>query len=323
MSKEPQSLERTGRWRYLAALAVGVASGAFMLASMKNYVNGVTQQMGGIAICAMPLLLGIMAGRFRPDHPISAGLIMATLALVGGLPLLGEGALCVVVVAPIYLLVSAVTGGITGAIVRGRRLPPGPFVVLLLFLPAVGTWLEPQLLRGPRPVVTIADSVVVDAPRDVVWATISRLNLGFPERPTAPPAALLSALLPRPIALTGAGVARGDFRRIVFDNGTLLATVTRSEPHRRFDIDLRVEQAGREFFDHWAELLDATFTFDEVAGGRTLITHATRYRPRVSPRWYFEPIERLFAKTIQSFLLDEFARQRFVGPANGMALAAQ
>ena len=325
MTYGPQSIlvSERGRWRYLVALAVGVASGAFILACMKNYVKGGTQQMGAIAICAMPVLLGIMAGRFRPDRPMRTALIMTAIALVGGLPILGEGAICVIVICPLYLIVGVVTAGITGAVVRGRRLPPRLFEIVLLLVPAVGIRLESQLLREPRDVVTIADSIVVDAPRDAVWSTVSRLELHLSERPSTLPARVLTAMLPRPTALVGEGVSVGDVRRVVFDNGTLLATVTRSEPLRRFDIDLRVEQAGREFFDHWAELLNATFTFDEIPGGRTLITHATRYRPRVSPRWYFEPLERLFAKKVQAFLLEEFARQRFAVPAEPTALAAR
>lgn len=106
---------------------------------------------------------------------------------------------------------------------------------------------------------------------------------------------------------------------MVFDNGSLLATVTRSEPPRRFDIDLRVEEAGREFFDHWAQLMDASFSFDALPDGRTRLTHATRYRPRVAPRWYFEPLERFFASKVQGSLLREFGRQRFGAPDLGAA----
>ena len=314
----------TRRWIYLVALAVGVASGLFIMASTKRYVDGFTQQMGGIMICAMPFLLGLMAGMFRPDHPIWTGLILTALALAGGLPLLGEGAVCLVVIAPVYIVVGMLVAGITGAIVRGRWRPPGTLAILLLLLPAAGTWAEPRLFRGPRPVVTIADSVVVDAPRAAVWATVSHLTLDIPERPLTGPAALLAAALPRPVALVGDGINPGDLRRVVFDNGTLLATVTRSEPLRRFEIDLRVERAGREFFDHWAQLMDSTFTFEDLPGGRTLITHATRYRPRVFPRWYFEPFERLFAKKVQGFLLEEFVRQRFIERSRGgQALAAR
>ena len=38
-------------------------------------------------------------------------------------------------------------------------------------------------------------------------------------------------------------------------------------------------------------------------------SHATRYRPRLAARWYFEPLERFFASKVQGYLLKEFVRQ--------------
>ena len=319
----------SGRWRYLASLGVGIASAMFILANEKQYVSGASVQIGMSAICAMPFLMGIAAGLFRPQRPIRTSLVMAGLALVGSAPLFGEGAACMIGIAPFYLVAAIIPAAITGAIVRGRRLPPGLFAILLLIVPALGTWVEPHLLPKERPIVTITDSIVVDAPREDVWTTVSRLELHIPDPRasaltlTSMPRHLLATILPRPIAILGEGVSVGAVRRVVFDNGTLQATVTRSEPLRRFDVDLRVAESGREFFDHWAQMLDATFTFEPLAGGKTLITHATRYRPRVFPRWYFEPLERYFAKKMQAFLLDEFVRQRFDGAADRPQLAAR
>jgi hypothetical protein len=98
----------------------------------------------------------------------------------------------------------------------------------------------------------------------------------------------------------------GDVRRVEFFNGVLLATVISSEPGRRFDIDLRVEQSGREFFDHWVELGTSTFVLDDAPGG-TALTHRTTYRPRAFPRWYFRPAERLLGCAVQQAMLDGYA----------------
>ncbi|HLK89712.1 MAG TPA: SRPBCC family protein [Polyangia bacterium] len=298
-----------GRWPYLVALAAGIASASAIMLAWSRYARGETEQLGWILFCALPVLLGILAGTVRPERPARMGVVLGALSLAGAMPILHEGAICILMLTPIYLPSAALAAAITGAIVRARRRPPGLFTVLLLLIPGAAAWLEPRVARAPLPTMTIADSVDIDAPREDVWATMARLQIAFPDRP----AGLLGQLLPRPRALEGDGVAPGAFRRVVFDNGALLATVTRSEAPRRFDVDLRVERAGREFFDHWAELVDASFTFDALPGGRTRMTHATRYRPRVTPRWYFAPIERFFAGKVQGYLLDEFVRQRFVG----------
>jgi hypothetical protein len=284
-------------------------------------VTDQTANMGWLAIAALPALLGILAGWARPEKPATTSLLMVALAFVGGLPFLGEGAICVIMIAPFYIAIGMIVAAVTGGIVRARRArgrPPSPFAVLLLLIPAAASWADPHLVGAP-PVATVADSVVVDAPRDAVWSTLAELQLRF----DAPPPVMLATLLPRPIAIDGHGAGPGAVRRVIFDNGTLRATVTRADPPRRFDVDLGVENAGREFFDHWATLVDSSFSFDELPGARTRITHVTRYRPRVSPRWYFAPFERLFASTMQRYLLDEFVRQRFVGPGTGPAVAAR
>jgi hypothetical protein len=313
---------RLGRWPYLIALAAGVVSGFVVLKAWGGYASGQTRQLGTFLLCAIPALLGILAGIFRPERPARTGMLMAALALAGGLPILREGAICILMLTPIYVVIVAVVAAITGAIVRSRRprRPPGVFTIVLLLVPGAAAWLEPRLARQPLAMVTIADSVVIDAPRDAVWATMSRLGLRFGNGQAGP----IAAMLPCPRAIEGDGVAAGSFRRVVFDNGSVLATVTRSEPPRRFDVDLRIQQAGREFFDHWAELIDASFTFDVLPDGRTRMTHATRYRPRLAARWYFEPLERFFASKVQGYLLKEFVRQRFVEPpveTPGLALA--
>jgi hypothetical protein len=319
---------RPARWPYLAALAAGVVSGLMIFLSWTRYRQGSVEQLSVILLYGLPVLLGIAAGIFRPQRGGRTAVVMMALALVGGLPFLGEGAACIIVVAPLHLLGAALVGWITGAIIRDRRAnrPPGPIIIGFLLLPAAATWVDGRLPSRPLPAVTIADSVVIDAPREVAWATIADLQLQFPDGASGPIDAAFAALLPRPRALEGGGIAPGSRRRVVFDNGTLLATVTRSEAPRRFDIELRVEQAGREFFDHWAQLMDASFTFDALPDGRTRITHATRYRPRVAMRWYFEPIERFLASKMQGHLLQEFVRQHFGAPTAdvpGPAVAAR
>jgi hypothetical protein len=311
-----------GRWPYLVALAAGIASAAAVMLAWSRYARQETEQLGEILFFALPVLLGVLAGTFRPERPARMGLVLAALSLAGAMPILHEGAICILMLTPIYFACAALVAAITGAFARKGQRPPGPFTVLLLLIPGAAALCEPRLSRAPLPTMTIADSVVIEAPREDVWATMAHLQIAFPDRP----AGALGALLPRPRALEGDGVGPGAYRRVVFDNGSLLATVTRAEAPRRFDVDLRVEQAGREFFDHWAELVDASFTFDALPGGRTRMTHATRYRPRVAPRWYFAPIERFFASKVQGYLLDEFVRQRFrgqPGEAPRLALATR
>src|SRR5438552_9463430 len=108
MTDEPATVAEgalaRGRWIYLIALAVGAVSGAFILACMKRYVDHRTEKIGGYTLCMTPFLLGVLAGRMRPDRPIRAALLLdrrgrpagapAATARGGRRPVAGDGRWC-------------------------------------------------------------------------------------------------------------------------------------------------------------------------------------------------------------------------------------
>ncbi len=161
-------------------------------------------------------------------------------------------------------------------------------------------------LADPDVRETYADTIVIDAPPEVVWASIERLHLDF-----ATQAPWVVQALPRPLAIRGGGASVGSERRVIFDNGVVLARVTASDPPRSFEVALSVEQSGREFFDHWSDLETSRFVFEALPDGRTAVTHSTTYRPLAWPRWYFAPAERALGSVLQRHMLEAYAAELF------------
>src|SRR5207248_7878241 len=104
----------------------------------------------------------------------------------------------------------------------------------------------------------------------------------------------------------GEGNALGAVRRVVFDNGTVVARVVASDVGRSFTVRLGYENAGHEFFDRWLVLEDATFTFEPLPGGRTRFVHTTRYRRLLEPAFYFGPLEEYGVHEMQRYLAQRF-----------------
>lgn len=145
---------------------------------------------------------------------------------------------------------------------------------------------------------TVTSSVTVPFSRDEVWRSLEHLDVRFAD----PSPFSLEALLPVPVAIRGDGAARGAVRRVELDNGVVVATVTDLVPLEAYEIDLRLEDAGRELFDHWIDL--RTSRFDLVDAGSpgapaTTLVHTTTYRPLLFPRVVFEPLERAARVALQ------------------------
>ena len=290
------------RWIWLAVGTFGAAA-ALLVSGRLRGGDGV----GWASMYAGPLLVGTLAGVGWPQTPVRRAFTLAGLTLLCALPLMGEGVLCLIVLAPWYAVGAPLTAAGVGWAARRYQLGPwakaamaATAAALLLGAPA----LDRPALRALAP-VTLSDTVVLDAPAQVVWDSVERLHLDL----EGDPPVWMRLLLPVPAEIRGGGASPGDERRAVFQNGVVVATVRAADPPHGFEVALSIEDPGREFFDHWVVLQDSTFTFVPLPDGRTAFTHTTTYRPRHAPRAFFQPIEIALGRRMQAYLLDAYARE--------------
>lgn len=295
-------------WPTVVAVLLGGLIGFLHLISRSReaphaLTHPVANAVGQIGVFAAPVFLGILAGVVWPAKPYLRALLLSLCCLLIGAPLMGEGAICLIIAIPIAVLTTLLSALCASAIARRS----GRASYLLLVLPFAASEYErlhPTPLPQPE---TIADSVIVPASPAQVWRSIEMLDIRFLK-----PAPWITRIgAPAPHALQGGGAFVGAERRVLFGNGVVLATVIKALPEERFDIRLSVEKSGREFFDHWMVLGDSSFMLAPLPGGRTRLTHVTTYRPLSSPRWYFRPVERFLGHAIQRYMLEAYAEQHF------------
>jgi hypothetical protein len=278
------------------ALGLGGFCALLMIVNHLRGLHTLSELPGVIGVwtlVAAPVFLGILAGLGRPQAPAKAACKLVALCFLVGAPALGEGVVCMIFLTPIGFIVAPLVALITARFGKSRA---------LLVIPFVFPFLEPR--PTDLPLVTMTDSVDVDQPIERVWASIDTLHMTFLE-----PAPWLVRLgLPTPLRIEGGGTFVGAERRVVFDNGVVVATVTGSERLHHFAFDLRVEQAGREFFDHWSVLENAEFDFESLPNGQTRITHSSTYRAFIFPRWYAEPLERFGGQLVQRYMLEAYVK---------------
>ncbi|SCE76590.1 hypothetical protein [Micromonospora chokoriensis] len=254
-----------------------------------------------VLFVALPVLLA--AGLTLTPHRTAHGRVFAatTIALLLAAVALHEGAVCVLLAAP---LVYAVAHGTT-ALIRALRDANRPYVMVavpLLLLPGLeGSGIAPRV----APEQTVEVTRVVGLPVDRVG---ERLATG--PRPTAVRSVPLRLLgVPTPGRVTGDGLDVGD--RWMFGyhgsahgpGGHLLAEVESAAPGRvgfRFVEDSSITA-------RWFTWRHAELSWRAVDPAHTEVRVRVDYTRGLDPSWYFGPLQQVLLGAGVGHLLDMLA----------------
>jgi uncharacterized membrane protein YhaH (DUF805 family) len=227
----------------------------------------------------------------------TAGLVIAA-ATLGGVMLLVaalEGAVCIVLVAPLGLAV-ALVGGVFGraAAVYTRGSASHAFASLAL-LPLV--FASEQAFPAAATFVT-EETIEVAAPPEAVWrALVDMDEIAAP--PTLP--FRLGVAYPRRGIVVGEGV--GATRIGVFSTGVARERVTAWDPARLFAFAVLSEPPAMREFSPYAHVhaphvegyfrtLTTSFALEPLAGGGTRIVERTEHLLQLDPVPYWLPLAR-------------------------------
>jgi hypothetical protein len=143
---------------------------------------------------------------------------------------------------------------------------------------------------------------VAISPREVVRA------LALPPRFTGRLPLFLRLGFPRPVAVSGLGLAPGDRRTIHFAGGEgrpgdLVLEVTEAGPGRiRFH-----PLADGSKVAHWLAWEDAVVEWAPAGLGRTRVRWTQSFRRDLDPAWYFGPWERYAVRLAAEYLIESTA----------------
>ena len=277
----------------LLAIAAGSGFGLGMTAlsvlALRSY--GVALFLG------TPFVLGALTAYvFNRRYPASGRetveVVAITLAVVGGVLLLTatEGAVCLLMAAPLAVAI-ALVGGALGRALAGNydsRLRDATFAVILL--PVAATADAGRAATAEREVVT---TIEIAAAPDVVWRNV--IAFSPLERPTEL-AFRLGIAYPERAEIIGTGV--GAVRYCVFSTGPFVEPITVWEPGRRLSFDVeRQPPALREWspytnvapphLDGYFRARRGEFRLVPLEGGRTRLEGSTWYELRIFPDTYW------------------------------------
>lgn len=209
---------------------------------------------------------------------ISVGLMLAAMCV-----LLLEGAICVLMAAPVALVCASIGGVIAGLWGRLRK-PSSRTLTCIAALPFLLAPAEAHLIAPPS-TRTVASEILIHAPAAIVWQKIERV-------PAISPSELTSTWpqrigFPRPIEATLSYEGVGGIRHASFERGLMFVeTVTAWKPEHRLAFGIRADSAhiptatldehvtiGGRYFD----VLDGEYRLETLPSGDTLL-HLTSHQ---------------------------------------------
>jgi hypothetical protein len=252
---------------------------------------------------ALPFCLGffsvVLYGYHRP-RSLRSCLAVASLSVVLlGLLLLGlavEGAICLVMAAPIGLIL-ALMGGSMGYLIQQRHWDHlqtrATFSALLLFVPfLMGTEaLKPQ----PPPLLQVTTQIEINAPPEAVWQFLT----SFP--PLPPPTEWPFRVgIAYPIQSTLRGSGLGAQRECQFSSGKFIEPIQVWQKNERLVFVISGEPLVMEELSPYGHIhtrhvdggyfqaQDAEFVLTRLPSGRTQLTGTSHYRNQMWPVFYWQ-----------------------------------
>lgn len=294
----PASRVSRAQWGIvILILAVSAGSIAYRL-----LVIGRLEQTSLLFI-GIPGLLAIILA-MTPKARTAKGAVVrgTTLALLLSGPLLGEGFVCILMAAPIFLVVGLVIAAIADHM--KRRKPTTLFCIAVVLLPLS--------MEGTSAMLSFDRSETVRVSRVVrgsAWQVADAL--AHAPRLDTPLPAYLRAGFPRPTAAGGGGLDIGARRSIHFAGGEgqpgdlTLRVDESADGHVRFTVVSDTSKVA-----HWLDWKFSEVNWWAVDAAHTRVTWTIRFDRRLDPAWYFRPWERYAVHLAADYLVDANATPR-------------
>ncbi|GAB18439.1 hypothetical protein GOEFS_054_00530 [Gordonia effusa NBRC 100432] len=260
----------------------------------------------------IPVVIAVVVTLTAPaKRPVGTAMKVTTILLLLSVPVLGEGACCVLLAAPLFYLFAFLAVEVVTACRRGRGKPLGPSAFVMPVL------LGLLILEGTTPALTPpADSAstatrIIDLPASKVAAALS-LPMNFDGIPRT---GVLAIGFPTPRHDSG-GLDLGTVRVIDFDGahhrngpvaqhhwGTDQSALSLRIAHRTADSVTFMLASDTSPLASWLRWNQINVSWKPIDQGRSEIRWQVHYTRLLSPSWYFGPIERLVTWRAADYLI--------------------
>lgn len=299
----------------LITAALGIGLSQFSTAFLGHY--------GWALFTVLPVVMGFVAavtyGMSEPRSCASCVSVAVASALLAGLAILGfaiEGAICILMAAPLAIPLAAF-GGWLGYMVQRRSDEtaqiPQIAGALLAFLPFM--MYSEQRARTEAREIAVSTRVVIHASAERVWEKVIRLA----SVPKPDSVIFDSVAYPIRTSLDGNGI--GAMRQCVFSTGSIVEPISVWAPGRELRFSVISQPPLMRELTPYADVhpphlkleylrsKEGQFTLTPLADGTTLLTGTSYYESRLWPGAYWEMWTNTIAHKVHQVVLEEIKRQ--------------
>jgi uncharacterized membrane protein YhaH (DUF805 family) len=278
----------------LVSAGLGLVIGWFGTSVLGNY--------GWTLFVGLPFVMGflaVMIHGFRQPRGIGSCILTAILAValagVGFLFMAMEGAICLIMAAPLAFALG-IFGGIVGYLVQKSFWRPqvSPRLLLLVVLFSPLTMGLEKSVPPPLPVLEVKSSVTINAPPETVWRNV----VSFSQLP--PPREMIFKLgIAYPIRAEITGHGAGAIRRCVFSTGPFVEPIEVWDEPRllKFSVTQNPEPMQEwtpyrhihpAHLDDYLQSCGGQFRLVPLHNNRTLLEGTTWYYHHMWPATYWQ-----------------------------------
>jgi hypothetical protein len=140
----------------------------------------------------------------------------------------------------------------------------------------------------------VATHFHVSADPETTWNRISLY-----EEVTGRPPLLLRVFMPHPLRTEGGKMRAGDLVHCIYNGGDLVKRIITVEPPYRMVFDVLQQRLGIE---GCVIAQEGSYEVDRMPDGSDVIL-TTQYRTFLHPRWLWQPLERMVARSMHLHIL--------------------
>ncbi|MBV8206877.1 MAG: SRPBCC family protein [Acidobacteria bacterium] len=278
--------------------ALGVLTGAGVgLLCFELAENRIAQSMGLAMFFLAPAAAGFaMALVIGRKSLLVSGCLSVLVCLTVLIATKAEGLLCAILAFPLIggsFAAGCSLGLLARLFLRQRKTQAGALALLPVIVVG-GRVAEEPWVRSPR-LEVVSTSLVVKSAPESVWDAIQTFDALRGAKPW-----LMYVGLPEPVRCTMVGRGVGARRSCFFDKGKIEETITEWQPPFRLAMRIdRTNMPGR----HWMDFAGADYELRPAQQG-TLLTRVTVLTSRLSPEWYWRPLERMGVEAEHRYIFE-------------------
>ena len=276
---------------YLIVITLAVTSLTF------KFLNKGALEQTSLLFVGIPLLITIMIIRHAKKPKTAYGmvsLVITLFLLISGI-FLGEGFICILLMAPIFYAVGLlVTAGYLALRKSDQKKTKVSVMVPLLILA-----FQPLEYISPLKTHTIETTKEVNP-------NVSFTTLNTSPKFTKNMPLFFQAGFPKPIAISGNGTSIGDQRIISFKSSTkgIGELVLEIKEKNKNSITFSIIK-DHTHIAHWLTYKEVKVKFTEENNTK-MVTWTTKFTCDLGPSWYFEPFEKYAINLMNEHLINSY-----------------